>query len=142
MKIKIKKEIEVNARLLHVEACVRYWGNTSVDGVEDEEGTLIPCREGNLWKPVIDIDSGEIINWKDGLTADIHYKVCDEGRYTITDECGLKLSVKGGYVPDILSPGGCGYGDYIIMSIDKYGLIEMWAATSVDLDVFFIDEED
>ena len=61
-----------------------------------------------------------------GTTADIHYKVCDDGVYTLLDEGGAKIVAKDGYVPDIMCPEGEGYGDYIIMKIDGKGNIANW----------------
>lgn len=118
--------IEVEAKTLHVDAGVRYWEDATVNEIEDEEGTLIPCKEGDAWKPIIDIDSGQVINWTQGTVADIHYKVCDDGRYYLKDEDGNTLMDKDGYVPDIMCPFGEGYGDYIIMHIDENGFIEDW----------------
>lgn len=134
MKRIIKVEKEVDLKTLHVEAGVRYWEDATVNGVEDTEGDLIPCREGDLWKPVIDLETGRITNWKQGVTADVHYKVCDDGSYYIKDaEGNTVLSIEDDYVPSILSPGGNSYGDYIIMHIDETGLIQNW---KVDLSDF------
>jgi len=44
MKRTIKVEKEVDIKTLHVQANVRYWEDATVNGVEDEEGTLMPCR--------------------------------------------------------------------------------------------------
>lgn len=139
MKVKFKKEVEADARYLDVAANVRYWDDATVNGIEDEDGDLIPCRQGDLWKPTIDIDKGIIKNWEKGKTADIHYKICDAGVYTVLDNNTNILKEKDGYVPNILSPGGSGYGDYIIMKIDESGKIENW---KIDLDDIFKDEED
>ena len=80
-----------NVKTLLVSANVRYWEDSYVNGVKDEEGTLIPCREGDSWKPEIDVDTGQIMNWEKGKTADIHYKVCDAGIYTLMDTDGLQI---------------------------------------------------
>lgn len=130
---KIKVEQDVNLKTLHVEAKVRYWEDATVNGVEDEDGSLIPCREMDLWKPVIDLDSGKIINWKQGVPADIHYKVCDAGSYFLKDENGdIKLSIEDDYVPAIMCPEGSGYGDYIIMKVNEDGMIENWNPSNID----------
>lgn len=138
MKVKFKKEVEADARYLDVKANVRCWDDATVNGIKDEDGGLIPCRQGDLWKPIIDIDKGIITNWEKGKTADIHYKICDAGVYTVLDNNTNILKEKDGYVPNILSPGGSGYGDYIIMKIDESGKIENW---EIDLDDIFEDEE-
>lgn len=127
MKVTIKVEKEVDVKTLHVSAGVRYWKDASVCGVDDDEGDLIPCREGDLWKPIIDIESGVILNWNRGKSADIYYKVCDNGRYFLRDDSGeTVLSIVDDYVPDILCPGGRGYGDYIIMHVNENGQIKNW----------------
>jgi hypothetical protein len=139
MKVKIKVEQEVEIKYLQAKAEVRYWEDATIDGVEDEDGTLTPCRDGDLWCPLIDIDTGKITNWKEGVEADIHFKVCDAGTYQLLDENKKVILEKEGYVPDIMCPEGAGYGDYIIMKIDKDGIIANWDAE--DIDDFTDDEE-
>lgn len=126
MKVKLLKLVEVEAKTLHVKAGVRYWEDATVDGVEDENGMLIPCRDEEHWLPVIDIDSGKITNWEQGKIADIHYKVCDDLVCAILDENKEELLSFEGYVPKTLSPKGSGYGDYIKMYIDSNGFIQNW----------------
>ena len=126
MKALIKKQVEVDMKLLKVDAGVRYWEDATVNGVEDETGELIPFKEGDRWVPVIDIESGKVLNWPIGTIANIHYKVCDDGIYTLEDVNGIDVVVLDGYVPGTLSPVQDGYGDYIIMNIDGEGNIEYW----------------
>lgn len=140
MQVEIKVPRVVELKTLHVEAQVRYWEDTNVNGVEDtEDGDNIPCKEGDLWKPIIDLDSGKILNWEQGKTASVHYKVCDAGSYYLKDEKGeTVLSIEDNYVPRMLCPKENGYGDYIIMDIDETGQIAGWKPT---LDGFYEDEE-
>lgn len=126
MKTKIKVEKEVNIAILKVLAEVRYWEDATVNGVEDEDGSLIPCKNGDTWSPEIDIDSGKIMNWEIGKKAEIHYKVCDQCGWELRDESGVVLSAEDGYVPDTLCPKDSGYGDYIIMDVDENGNIADW----------------
>ncbi len=137
MKAKIKIEQQVDIKTLHVEAGVRYWEDSTVNGIKDEAGDLIPCRDGNYWKPIIDIDSGKITNWTAGVVADIHYKVCDDGTYRLYDELGDLVVTKEGYVPNIMCPEDNGYGDYIIMKVDENGVIANWQPVIDD----FIEDE-
>ncbi len=132
----IKKTItqEIEVKTLHVEAVVRYWQDAYVNGVTDEEGNLIPCRDGDSWRPIIDIETGIIINWTHGIKADIHYKVCDEGTYTLKDSDGEEVIKINGYVPNLMSPKANGYGDYIIMDIDEVGVIQHWNPDLSDFD--------
>jgi hypothetical protein len=121
--IKIEKEVDVKTVL--IEAGVRYWEDTTVNGVEDHEGNLIPFREGDMWRPEIDVETGTILNWPQGTKADIHYKVCDAGSYYVKDAEGkVVLSIVDNYVPNSLIPGSC--GDYIIMTVDETGKIAEW----------------
>jgi len=123
-KIKSLKEVEV--KTLIVDAGVRYWEDAEVNGVDDENGDLIPCRDGDSWKPIIDLETDIIANWKQGVTADIHYKVCDDGTYKLLDADGNEVVSIDGYVPDIMCPIGEGFGDYIIMKVDENGQIGSW----------------
>ena len=139
MKTTVKIEKEVEIKTLVVEAGVRYWEDGEVNGVEDTEGNLIPCRQGDCWCPHIDIDSGIITNWTKGIKAKVHYKVCDAGNYFLNDENGGQiLSIKHDYVPSILCPKENGYGDYIIMDIDENGQIQNW---NVDISSFQPEDE-
>lgn len=159
MKLTIKKPIDFEAKYLKVDAGVRYWNDARVNGVEDtdceeaEGAPTIPCAEyvgkqnrvphGSSWRwrPVIDIDSGKIINWKQGVTADIHYKVCDDGIYKVTDAEGNEIVSLEGYVPNIMCPADKGYGDYIIMHVDETGTIEGWDNRKI-LELVNEEEED
>jgi|ERR1035437_849577 hypothetical protein len=140
MKAKIKVEKEFDVKTIHVEAGVRYWEDATVNGKEDEHGDLIPCKQGEMWCPIIDIDSGIITNWKQGTKAEVHYKICDAGNYFLQDaEGNTILSIEQDYVPKMMCPKGSGYGDYIIMDIDENGQIANWDGSN--LDGFLTDED-
>lgn len=110
-----------------IEVCadVRYWDDATVNGAEDTNGTLIPFRKGNSWGPVIRLADGQVMNWPEGMEADIHYKVCDAGEYWLQDESGKRIAKWAGYyVPDdFLCHGDTGYGDYIIFKVGQDGKI-------------------
>lgn len=133
IELDIQRADSVAVRYLKAEAGVRYWEDANVNGVEDEDGTLIPCREGDCWSPVIDMETGIIQDWPADTTADIHYKVCDAGRYALLDENRNEVRSIDGYVPAMMCPAGNGYGDYIIMTVHGDGQIDGWR---VDLDEF------
>jgi hypothetical protein len=116
---------------LQAKCGVRYWEDAAVNGVDDEDGTLIPLRRGDCWAPVIELATGKICDWPKGVTSDVHYKVCDDGRYVLLDEDMNILRDIEGYVPAMLGPGG--HGDYVIMSIGDDGAIANWRA---DLSYF------
>src|SRR5690606_24706473 len=138
MKVTIKIEKEVDVKTLKVNAKVRYWEDTSVNGIEDSDGNLIPCRNGDNWSPIIDVDRGIITNWRKGTSADIHYKVCDCCAWELLDDKGnVVVGEKDGYVPETRSPADSGYGDYIIMKVDVDGIIEDW---SFNIDDFLLED--
>lgn len=125
MKATITIEKKVDVKTVLVKAHVRYWEDATINGIIDTKGVLTPCRHGDLWCPEIDIDTGVITNWTKGVTADIHFKVCDSGSYYVKDSEGnVVLSREDEYVPNSLIPGE--YGDYIIMTIDENGKIAEW----------------
>lgn len=129
MKITVKSSKQVEIATLAVSAGVRYWEDATVNGVEDSEGTLIPFRDGEYWVPVIDLETGIIKDWPQGTVADIHYKVCDDGDYTLLDADGNIVKKIEGYVPKLMSPAENGFGDYIIMKVDENGKIANWKPT-------------
>ena len=133
-KMKFWKSLPV--RYLQADCAVRYWEDAKVDGVEDTDGTLIPCREGEDWRPLIDLDAGKIVNWKPGVKASIHYKVCDAGRYELLDENKNIVKSIDGYVPAIMAPGDDdhGFGDYVIMDVAADGAIADWVVILDDFE--------
>ena len=125
--------IKDNAVYLLVNADVRYWEDGTVNGEEDGDGSLIPLRQPdtNLWCPMIELQTGKILGWPEGVTADVHYKVCDAGKYYLLD--GYQKVIcryTGDYVPDRLlyidDNNHSGYGDYICLKIDSLGYIKNW----------------
>lgn len=122
---------------LIVEARVRYWDDSSFNGVDDsEDGDLAPFKCGESWCPIICIATGRVQNWPQGTTASIHYKICDAGEYWLADTDGTKrFKWKGHYVPDdFLCMGDDGYGDYIILEIMEDSQIAEWTFPVIDFD--------
>ncbi len=121
---------------LIVSAEVRYWEDAKINGIEDTDGDKVPMRSGDLWVPVIDLNTGTVIGWPFGTTARIHYKVCDAGEYWLGDDSGKKLlKWKDYYVPDsLLCHGDDGYGDYIILNIAEDGRIADWKLPTFKAD--------
>ena len=89
------------------------------------------------WRPIINIETGTIENWEKGVKAKICYKVVDDGIYTLLDSSKNEIKTVAGYVPDILSVGDDGYGDYIIMDVDEEGHIDMWNPNKDNLEKYF-----
>lgn len=132
MEIEITRVEKVTVTALKVDAEVRYWEDATVNGIGDDSGTLIPCRRGDAWCPIIDLETGIIRDWPAGTIADVHYKVCDAGRYTLLDVNGAEVVTKDGYVPDIMCPNDNGHGDYIIMTIGPDGAILNFDGSDLD----------
>ncbi len=131
--VTIKKEVEVF--YLQAKCGVRYWEDATINNVEDTEGDLIPCREKDYWCPLIDVKEGKILNWEQGKTADVHFKICDDGEYTLLDENNNQITKKEGYVPDVMCPAEEGCGDYVIMEIDENGFIQDWKEDYSDFEI-------
>jgi hypothetical protein len=125
MKATVLIEKEVDLKILSVRAHARYWEDGTVNGEPDVEGK-IPCRDGECWCPEIDIETGKILNWQQGVTTSIHYKVCDSGSYKVKDSDGNTIFDIEDYVPATMCPKESGFGDYIIMDIDENGMIQNW----------------
>ena len=132
--IKVKKEFEV--KYLKAKCGVRYWEDATVNGEEDKDGVLIPCRDGDYWCPIIDIETGLITNWLKGHEASIHYKVCDDGEYSLLDSDMGEIITIADYVPKMLCPKRGGYGDYVIMDVDRDGKIIDWKANLTEFEEF------
>jgi hypothetical protein len=124
----------MNATHIEVSANVRYWEDATINGKEDTDGTLTPLKNGECWCPVIRLADGLVMDWPQGVAADIHFKVCDAGEYWLLDENKNRIAKWGGYyVPgDFLCHGDEGYGDYIIMKIGADGMVSGWKAPSVE----------
>lgn len=147
--LKVKATTHVPVVYLRAECGVRYWEDATVNGVQDDDGSRIPCRQdtaadnnslgGGTWMPLIKLETGKIVDWPQGTTADIHYKVCDAGLYELLDAEGNVVKQIYGYVPDIMCPEGEGYGDYVIMKVGPDGQINNW---KVNLKEFEFDNDD
>lgn len=123
----------MTAAYIEVAADVRYWEDASINGQEDTDGK-IPLRKNDSWCPVIELATGSVSNWPVGMSADIHYKVCDAGEYWLLDSDGQRIGKWAGYyVPnDFLCVGDNGYGDYIIFNIGADGLIKNWKQPEIE----------
>jgi hypothetical protein len=130
----INKELIGRLVYIEVEAGVRYWEDATVNGQEDAQGTLIPFRFGDTWAPTIRLSDGQILSWPAGTTADIHYKVCDDGEYWLAAEEGRMVKWTGFYVPTkFLCHGDNGYGDYIILKVSEDGRIQNWRPPAIEI---------
>jgi hypothetical protein len=123
-KITLNASTEHEVKYLQADCGVRYWEDGTVNGVvDDDDNPAMPFASKDSWKILIDIEAGVIIDWPKGTTADVHYKVCDDGVYSLLDADRKEVKQIDGYVPSIMCPEGNGYGDYVIMKIDGDGKI-------------------
>ncbi len=123
-KITITETGKHDVKFLKADCGVRYWEDGTVNGVDDDDDNpAMPFASKDGWRILIDIEAGVIIDWPKGTTADVHYKVCDAGVYSLLDAGRKEVKQIDGYVPSIMCPEGNGYGDYVIMKIDGDGKI-------------------
>ena len=124
-----------SAKFIELDAGVRYWEDATLNGQEDTQGVM-PFRDGDRWRPIIELENGRVLYWPKGLIAGIHYKVCDDGEYWLLDVDQNRIAKwKGFYVPNsILCVGDNGFGDYIIFQINEQGLICDWRQPQLDAD--------
>ncbi len=127
----ITKKMVINAKYLVADMGVRYYEDAEVNGVEDDDDNpKIPCVDKyRRWIIKIDIDNGTIVNWDGKTEAVVHYKVCDDGTYSLYDDDMDLINTFEDYVPEILSQDDYGYGDYVYLTIDKDGHIKNWNVT-------------
>lgn len=121
------------ARFIEVSAGVRYWEDGSLNGKEDAAGEM-PLRRGANWEPTVELHTGQIMDWPQGVEASVHYKVCDDGEYWLLNEARERIARwTNYYVPDeVLCPGANGHGDYLILKVGSDGKIVGWRAPYLD----------
>jgi hypothetical protein len=116
--IEVVEKKQVPVKYLQARCGVRYWEDATVN-----------------WCPKIELETGKIVEWPQGTTAHIHYKVCDDGDYKLLDDAGNMVVHVDEYVPAIMSPGdSCKCGDYVVMDVDADGLIQKWVVTFKGFD--------
>lgn len=165
MKIKRKITKEEDIRYLRATMGVRYWDdcdyskdngqtwNGDFDDTDEESErimALTPCvvkknigyGEIDYWEIIIDLETGEILNWPEGFCLNTHYKVCDDGEYVFLDEnmneiVNITNEYDQYYVPDFLSIEDEGYGDYVCINIDGEGKIEHFDKVREKINYYF-----
>lgn len=114
-------------RFFRADVCPVGWEDGKVNGEDDDEDNpRMPCVENDRWNILIDIKTGKIVNWKQGVSARISYKVVDDGIYTAYDNNMNELYELVDYVPDLMSLDDDGYGDYMNLTINEDGYIDKW----------------
>jgi hypothetical protein len=86
-----------------------------------------PLREGTKWEAIVEVDTGQILNWTKGYPATVIFlKVIDAGTYYLLDKDLDVIAKLEGYVPNTLIPERNGWGDYVELHIDSNGVITNW----------------
>lgn len=125
-----------DAKFIEVHAAVRYWEDGWLNGKQDSEGT-VPLRVGEDWRPTIELASGRILDWPEGVELRTCYKVCDAGEYWLLDAGRKRIAKwKGSYVPAqfLDHEGGGSVSDYIVLNVGADGLIKGWTQPFVDAE--------
>ena len=130
----VRKELRVRAYAKHFDANVTHNGKWIEDDCADLKMPCIEKDKNNkpvCWCPVIDPVEGKMLNWKDGVEAEIGYAVYDqcELEYVLIDGYGnegVVVKTKG-YVPMFLQPREYTFGKNIEMDIAGSGKIYKWS---------------
>lgn len=111
---------------LKIDAHVRYWDDAKINDERcDEDGSNIPFKNGESWRPIINLVDGTILNWPANTTGSFHFKVCDAGCYYLLDkDMNILFEIINDYIPSGVCHGDNGYGDYIIFDVDTEGKIK------------------
>lgn len=130
--VTVSKDVPVKYLLADME--VRYWDDCKVNGIEDDDDDpKMPLKFGDAWIICVDLETGRIVDWPQGITAQTYYTIGDAGIYSVLDADKNEVAKIDGYVPSMLSPEDSGHGDYAIMNIDENGFIQNFKA---DLSYF------
>lgn len=136
MKAIVLKPVEVEIKYLKIQIPIR---SDSGDDVDSE--SYFPLQKNGEWDCLIDIDSGQILNYNYHKGCSLDEKVVDSGYYYLLDENMKEVySIEQGYVPNKLIPGE--FGDYINLCIDDNGLITNWPKGKLDISEFIPEYED
>ena len=124
-------ERKVQRRILDIEVPIYHPEDATVNGEPDYRHQtpmmpyLVQVNPGLEWKWLIsvDVETGEVIFWPQGVNATTNYKV--------VDECKLHFGAIDyeGYVPDFLGIDDKSWGDYICITIKEDGFIKNWDKT-------------
>lgn len=130
MKVTVSKPVEIEIKYMRIAVPVRY--------DEDDMPNDFPFRKGDVWDIVVDMDTGKIENWPEGVEHSLYMKVCDSGSYLLLDTNREEVgSIIEDYVPSAV-PGE--YGDYISLEIAGDGTITNWKKKP-NLSKFFKQSE-
>lgn len=143
MEVITRKSVDI--QYLEIYVSPRYLEDSVFNGQDDDEkgtlvkqlvpGIVVEANEGNAdfignkgdicIRLLIEIETGRITNWNQGVTSRMHYKSVDCNHYYLLDEDkNVVASCEYSYV---LGTGVVNeYGDYFVPEIDDNGFIEGW----------------
>lgn len=138
MKIRFTRPITADVQYLEVilQSYSMYPEDWVYCGDDNFQLTELPfyVKENDTFVLFIDLNNGQILDWKEGSTLEVCAKVRDEGEYWLLDNNFAKIiKSTDRYVPNMLDTRGDGYGDYIQFDVDEKGFIKNW---KVDLNRF------
>jgi len=117
MKFTRTVEMEIEVDKIRLELPVRH--------EEEQIPYDFPFRQGNVWIAEIVLQTGQILGWKETMSAGVlHLKVVDEGRYYLMNGTEIVKELSDDYVPHGVVPGS--YGDYVELKINEHGFITNW----------------
>lgn len=124
---------QLPVNICHVTAEMRYTEDCEVNGIEEPDGSdaneppkifgaTKDKRTGEwIWVFDVDVETGKIIDWPNGMTAKTHYKVVDGFEATFNGK-----TYGPDYVPDCFCLDDEGWGDYMFLTIQEDGTIKDW----------------
>ncbi len=133
MKITVIRPVEIEVSHVRISVPLH-------DDTVQEMGQGFPRLEGDTWKGTVEIDTGKIVDWPEGLTGEFEVgdKVRDLGSYVLLAPDGSEVAaLRKEYCPNMLIPGE--YGDYIDLKI-KDGVVTNWPKRP-DVSQFFNEED-
>lgn len=156
MKLLIKKEVEVKGWSLraYLGEIIRWWDE---DGFEfngkeyhdfkefkkDHPGLVMTQPPYYVGDPKegtetivlnIDLETGKVKNWPEGVEHGFYDKIVDTGRWEILDEVGNVVVGKTDYVVSCLEIEDAGWGDYLEFIVGEDGFIRGWEFDQDDFD--------
>lgn len=112
---------------------------------EEDMPNDYPHRSGDTWNITIDIDTGMIRDWPEGVEPrELNMNVFDEGTYSllaVKEPNGPEFvlaKLVNEYVPNCLPND---YGDYITFDIDGNGVITNWRTDAGEVEAAFLREQ-
>lgn len=122
----VETKVDINIQYLQMDLPIQ---------LQDEIPKDYPFIFGKVWRPVVDIESGQICNFPpQAHSQEISLNVADSGRYTLHDRNFRCVHRYEGFVPNQVVPST--YGNCVELNINERGKITNWP-DKVCLDQLF-----